>query len=57
MSLPNFDEVFMAAKEEVLYEFRREQIENIKKQIRQDIKNKRWWHRFIPFTIKIERRK
>ena len=46
------------ARKEVEEEVKREKIEKLKIKIREDFKNKKWWHRYMPFklSIKIERR-
>ena len=42
------------AKKEVEEEIYREKIEAQKVIIREKIKGKRWWHKLIPFIIKIK---
>lgn len=45
------------AEQELQDEAVRELITIYKARIKQQNANKRWWHRFIPFTITITRRK
>ena len=58
MNSPKYsNEVLDAAIEEFDKEIFRGKVELLKSELREAAKNKRWWHRLIPFTIKIKRRK
>lgn len=48
--------VLVEAHKEFEEELFRQQVEIYKEDLRSKWRTKQWWHRFIPFTIKIERR-
>lgn len=45
------------AQQELVEEAMRELVATEKERIKKQAASKRWWHRFIPFTITITRRK
>lgn len=52
----NLSDIEEQARKELAQEHYREEVEAAKQRIRDRINQRRWWHRFIPFTIRIERR-
>lgn len=45
------------ARQEIRDENFRILVEEEKKRIRLELSSKKWWHRFVPFVVSIQRRK
>lgn len=54
---PFTEEMYQQALAEILAERNRQKIDKIKQQLYQQYANRRWWHKFVPFTITITWRK
>lgn len=52
----NYQSLRIAAEDELRDEEEREEIERIKAGLRESKAAGKWWHRYFPFTITIERR-